>query len=1058
MSKTSRTPIPWALVATILILFSGFADGADQTTPTQESCWPGEPGSPPEDCPPNDPKYGRHWEFLSRIPTGIDLEGMHPREVALGSIGFSLDRAWQHELGRDDVVIAVLDSGIRWNSADLSNKLFLNRGELPLPTGAETYDANGDGVFDIRDYSADPAVGDSNGNGRLDPGDLILVFSNGKDDDRNGYPDDICGYDFFGFDGPTNAADGDNDPADDTDFGHGTGIASTAAAETGNALGDVGVCPRCRVLPVRVGDSFVVDANRFARGVAFATHAGAAVIGAALGSYNNPPAARAAIDLAYHAGVPVIVSAADEFAYHHNYPAVHNHTIYVNAIRYNHASDWRRGTTFWGVSPCTNYGARVSLSVPATTCSSGATARLAGIAGLVVSAARNAGANLSAEEVYQLLQTTADDLDNSEPDWGALRYPARKGFDQFYGNGRVNALRAVTAASAKRIPPEADLETPRWFAVISPRHSPTLEVRASMRARHAEHATYRLDWAPGVEPTEAEYRGVASGRFVSERRGPIARLDLGTFDLPDKPAPRNRNERDRYSVTLRLSVSDDRGLTAEARRSFFLIDDADWATGFPIDLDASGEATPVLIDLDGDGADEIVLPTADGLLNIFSHRDGALRRDRYPLDIAGTIGTGEPFRESAVRGAAVGDLDGDRSLEIVVASREGKVYAFSAQGERRAGFPVAIDRARGRGASPERIVESGILSRPVLADLDGHPGLEIVVSAMDGHLYVWRADGKPLAGFPVALASRRSISTPAVGDLDGDGSPDIVVGSNAGRDELGFAFAVRATGNTHPNGPMLPGWNPFGLAATRPGLLPTLASGISMDPVLVDVDGDGDDEAVLYAATGPTITLVDQPADGPARVFAELSMVPDDAAAISGLTYLAGIGSPWIGDTDGDGTQELYAPLIPLRILTMRAKPGVPLDLPLALGGWDLPATADGSRARMISAWPRRMEDLMIGARPLVADVDGDGRGEVLMGSGGYLLHAFQRDGDEAAGFPKFTGGWVFSQPAVGDLDGDGRRELVTVTREGYLFAWKLSDAEAGGEASAAPATRSTTK
>ena len=54
--------------------------------------------------------------------------------------------------------------------------------------------------------------------------------------------------------------------------------------------------------------------------------------------------------------------------------------------------------------------------------------------------------------------------------------------------------------------------------------------------------------------------------------------------------------------------------------------------------------------------------------------------------------------------------------------------------------------------------------------------------------------------------------------------------------------------------------------------------------------------------------------------------------------------------------------------------------------------------------------------------MDGDGAHEVLLGSGGYLLHAFQRGGGEAAGFPKFTGGWIFSAPAVGDLDGDGER------------------------------------
>jgi hypothetical protein len=93
----------------------------------------------------------------------------------------------------------------------------------------------------------------------------------------------------------------------------------------------------------------------------------------------------------------------------------------------------------------------------------------------------------------------------------------------------------------------------------------------------------------------------------------------------------------------------------------------------------------------------------------------------------------------------------------------------------------------------------------------------------------------------------------------------------------------------------------------------------------------------------------------------------------------------------------------------------------------------------MLPGFPRRMEDLMILARPSAADLDGDGAQEVLMGSGGYLLHAFDRAGGEAAGFPKFAGGWIFSAPGTGDLEGDGRLDVVAATREGYLFAWEVA-------------------
>ena len=1018
------------------------------------ACWPGAVGTDPELCPPNDPSFANNWEYLSRIPDELDKSRIHPGELALGSIGMSLDSAWQHTVGRDDVVIAVLDSGILWDYKDLVRKLYLNPGELPPPAGSSVMDRNGDGIFNIDDYEGDSRVGDRNGNGILDPGDLIQAFSNCRDDDENGYVDDISGYDFF--EGThCGSASGDNDPGDDVRFRHGTGIASTAAAETNNGIDEAGVCPRCRVLPVRVGDSFVVDANRFARGVVFAVTAGASVIGSALGSYNNTPAARRAVDFAYARGVPVIASAADEFSYHHNFPSLYGHAFYVNTIRFNHVDDFRKATTFWGISPCTNFGARVSVTVPGTSCSSGSTARLAGVAGLIQSAARDAGVGpLAAEEVYQILRMTADDLDNTSPDWGSVRYRAVKGFDEIYGYGRVNVLQSILAVEGGRIPPIADLATPDWFEIVSPSATPRMSVTGTIRVPRAERASFALEYALGVQPRDDEYVLVAGGAVSGSKTGTLGTLDFEKLPKSTGPTPTTREERDRYSVTVRLRVTDERGLVAESRRSFFVLSDPDWMEHFPLNLGASGEASPVVADLDGDGRDEIILATADGMLRILKWERSGLREQRLYLDPGPSLGSTkidgrtDPSvnpRETVIREPVVADLFGRGEMTIVAASREGKVYAFNARGDRLKGFPVSVRSESSRAASPVPMLENGILSKPVLADLDGKRGQEIVVTALDGTVYAWRGDGKPLAGFPVAVEDKRTgrrsklVSTPVVGDLDGDGRPEIVFGGNGVRQGLAAAYAIHANGNLHSGGPFLAGWDPVEVPLLRDVLLPTLATGVQMTPALVDVNRDGDMEVILYGVTGSGIFLLDHRPGGAPAVLAKYSLMPGTDSEFQGTSFLASPGSPIVTDTNSDGEMELYAPLLPLRMLTMRTSPGIPLDVPPVLGGWNIrPSAVGATSVPMIPSYPRRMEDLTVLGAPIAADVDADGSKEILLGSGGYLLHAFRTAGGEAEGFPKFTGGWVFSAPSVGDLDGDGRQELVSVTREGFLFVWRL--------------------
>src|SRR5262249_46205873 len=145
---------------------------------------------------------------------------------------------------------------------------------------------------------------------------------------------------------------------------------------------------------------------------------------------------------------------------------------------------------------------------------------------------------------------------------------------------------------------------------------PQYAVAGAIRVPRAGSATFTLEYALGVEPREEEFTVVSEGTVSGIQEGTLGTLDFEKLPKVTGPAPASREGRDRYSVTLRLRVKDDRGLTAESRRSFFVLDDPDWMESFPLYLGASGEAAPVLADLDRDGRDEVILATADGTVRI----------------------------------------------------------------------------------------------------------------------------------------------------------------------------------------------------------------------------------------------------------------------------------------------------------------------------------------------------------------------------------------------------------------------------------------------------------
>src|SRR5262249_54564121 len=80
---------------------------------------------------PNDPGYPTLWPYFSWLPAKAPGSASYlDADTKLGASGIHLDVAWGYTIGRSDVKIAVVDSGIEWDEPELVNKAWLNADEL----------------------------------------------------------------------------------------------------------------------------------------------------------------------------------------------------------------------------------------------------------------------------------------------------------------------------------------------------------------------------------------------------------------------------------------------------------------------------------------------------------------------------------------------------------------------------------------------------------------------------------------------------------------------------------------------------------------------------------------------------------------------------------------------------------------------------------------------------------------------------------------------------------------------------------------------------------------
>jgi len=169
-------------------------------------------------------------------------------------------------------------------------------------------------------------------------------------------------------------------------------------------------------------------------------------------------------------------------------------------------------------------------------------------------------------------------------------------------------------------------------------------------------------------------------------------------------------------------------------------------------------SSPALGDVDSDGILEVIIGSGNHKVYALNGKDGSKLWSLYTGDVVDSS-------------PALGDVDGDGTLEVVIGNWDNKVYALNGEdGSEFWNFTTGGD----------------VDSSPALGDVDGDGMLEVVVSSKDNKTYALNGeDGSELWNFSTGsgnggVMNHPMFSSPALGDVDSDGMLEVIIGSNDG--------------------------------------------------------------------------------------------------------------------------------------------------------------------------------------------------------------------------------------------------------------------------------------
>ncbi len=488
-------------------------------------------------------------------------------------------------------------------------------------------------------------------------------------------------------------------------------------------------------------------------------------------------------------------------------------------------------------------------------------------------------------------------------------------------------------------------------------------------------------WHGSVEIPVEEYSGWMTMKIKAKDISDIGLLDPSIED-PDPPSGPSDEEYtdDHHGFGIAFSSEE----------------------GWPVFLSHWVSGSPVLGDFDGDDDLDIAVQSNKGSVQLIDETGLVLR----------TLESGDwsGFNYLLHSSPAVADIDLDGDMDVLAVHPYGCNAWDAETGSDLPGWPVYMGSASIPGIYPSR-------SAPAVCDLIGDAHPEVVIcrhldlTSPNSVCTVWMYDyaGNYIWSRELEDGGVSVTSTPAVGDIASDA---VHVGS-----EILVCTSDGFTSN-YPYPPPDGGkdWN------SALYLLDPLNEDVNIwkspifncyffaSPVVGDIDGDGINEVIVGSHLGTQWK----------RVF----VLDGDSGTLEHTFYVSGTvpNSAAICDLNGDGILDIVA-----------------VDNSGHVYCWSGEDFNGGSQYDPLPGFP--VEVTGSPTSPSIADIDGDFKLEIVIGTGDGYLYAINHDGSICSGYPVTVPelSEITGQPVIANLDNDDSLELMFADgSDSYAYCYDL--------------------